>query len=152
MPNRHWHYRTHSTLCPLRFVSPPYYFAWIFCWGIFISNLCPPWPLWLRQTRGRLEFTVPPYIWSQAKYWLVIHRPSDWLRCSRLVSSWWWCENCIAFSDRSQSVPSLILFHDPLACRTEPLRASSQAARDGDGPLLFLSHAPQRGKGTYKRD
>ena len=57
----------------------------------------------LRRLRGRLELTVPPYIESRP----AIHRQSDWLRGGRLVASWWWCENCIAFSDRTHAAPSL---------------------------------------------
>ena len=94
---------------PPSFISPPLLFAWICCWGIFISNLRPPRPLQLWRMRGRLELTVPPYIWSLATYWPAIHRPSDWLRGGRLVASWWLCENCIAFSDCTHCVPSLII-------------------------------------------
>ena len=97
-------------ITPPSFISPSLLLAWICCWGIlFISNLHPSRPLWLRWTTGRLDLTVPPYIWSLATYWPAIHQPSDWLHGGRLVSSWWWCENCIAFSDRSHSAPSLII-------------------------------------------
>ena len=83
-----------------------------------------------RQMRG--STTVPPYIWSLATCWPVIHRPSDLLCGGRLVPSWWWCdENCIAFSDRTHSAPSLIISWS-FARRTEPLGPSSQAAWDGD--------------------
>ena len=75
--------------------------------------------------RGRLEITIPP--WLESSYLLASNtpRPNDWLCSGRLVASWWWCENCIVFSDHTHSAP--------LPCRTEPLRASSQATRDGDG-------------------
>ena len=98
---------------PPSIISPTFQFAKVCCGGIFISSLCPPWPymenltihnkngrtLWLRRTRGRLELTVP----GLATYWQVIHRPSVCLRGGRLIASWWWCENCIAFSDRTHS-------------------------------------------------
>ena len=127
---------------PPLFISPPFHFARICCGGIFISNLHPPLAihgefskngrtLELRQTRGRLELTVPPYIES-SYLWPAIHRPSGWIRGSRLVASWWWCENCIVFSD-AHTLHLHWWFHDSLPCRTEPLRALLQAAWDSDG-------------------
>ena len=95
-------------IMPPLFISP--YYLHEFDAEVYLpSNLRPPRPLRLQRTIGRLELTVPPYIWSLATYWPVIRRPSDWLRCSRLVANWWWCENCITFSDRSHSAPSLII-------------------------------------------
>ena len=60
----------------------------------------------LQRTRGRLEHIAPPYIESSYLYWPAIHRPSDWLHSGRLIASWWWCENCIVFSDCTHSVPN----------------------------------------------
>ena len=140
-------------ITPPPFISPPLLFPWICCWGIFISNLCPPWPLRLQRTRGRLELTVPLYIWSLATYRPAIHWPSDWLHCGRLVSSWWWCENCIAFSDRSRhSVPSLII---SWSFALQNWAATSFIASHTRRwwtilPLLFPSCTPWRGKGAYK--
>ena len=132
---------------------PPLLFVWICCWGMFISNLCPPRPLRLRQMTGRLELTITPYIWSLATYWPAIHQPSDWLRGGKLVSSWSWCENCIAFSDRSHSAPSIILLSFALQnWATTSFIASHTRRWQTILPLLFPSRAPQWGKRVYKRD
>ena len=80
--------------------------------------------LWLQQTRGRLVLTIPPYM--ESSYLLASDTLTKWLATPQQVRSysWWWCKNCIVFSDRTQSAPLLI--HDPSP------RASSQAVRDGD--------------------
>ena len=138
-------------------IKAPFYLQKNCCGGIFNA----PWPymenlmlhnknrrtLWLRWMRGRLELTVPPYL---ATYWPVIHWESDWLCGGRFIASWWcWCKNCIMFSDPTHSAPSWI--HDPLPCRTESLRASSQAAPDGDRQIwyCFPLHAPQQNNFHY---
>ena len=59
------------------------------------------------------------------------------------------------FSDRTHSAPSLT--HDPLPCRTEPLQASSQAARDGDRQFCHccfprVLHSKERGRVTKYLD
>ena len=51
-----------------------------------ISNLRPDQPLRLRQMTGRLELTIPPYIWSLATYQPAIHWP-----CKRLAMWWQAC-------------------------------------------------------------
>ena len=69
-------------ITPPSFISPPFRFARIRCEGIFISNLSPPPPpppdhgrtLQLRQTRGRLELSVPPYI--ERSYLLASDTPT----------------------------------------------------------------------------
>ena len=101
---------------------------------VFISNLCPPRPnfnkkerriLQLRQTQ-RLELIVRPYL--ESSYLLASDTPAWRQAHSQLVV----VQNCMAqFSDRTHSVSSLI--NDPLPCRTEPLWASLQATREGDG-------------------
>ena len=112
-------------------------------WKYIYLQFMPPWPhmeyliihnkngriLRLRWMRGRLGLTVTPYI--ESSYLLASDTPTIAWCLGRLIASWWLCENCIAFSDHTHSAPSFI--HDPLPCRTEPLWASSQAARDGDG-------------------
>ena len=118
-PNYIYHTENVTTVCirilyslditPPLFISLPLLFAWICCWGIFISSLRLPQPLRLWRTRGRLELTVPPYVRSLATCWPPIHWPSDSPHGGRLVSSWWWCKNFIVFSDRSHSVPSLTI-------------------------------------------
>ena len=102
----------------------------------------------------KVELTVPHYIWSLATYWPAIHRPSDWLHGGRLIASWWWCKNCIVFSDRSHSVPTLIISWSiaPQNWATTSFFASRMRLWQTILPLLFPSCAPQRGKGAYKWD
>ena len=94
------------------------------------------------------------YMKSIATEWPAIHRPSDWLRDGRLVSSWWWCENCIVFSDCSHSAPSLVISWS--FALQNWATTSSIASHTGQWqtvlPLLFPSCAPQRGKEAYKQD
>ena len=61
------------------------------------------------ERKVRTHRTTYMYIWNLTTNWPAKHRPSDWLRGSRLVASWWWCENCIVFSGHSHSSPSLII-------------------------------------------
>ena len=142
------------------FISPPLLFAWICCWGIFISNLHPPSAihgkfnknrrtLQLRRMRRRLELT--PY---HPTYWSAIHRPSDWLHSSGLVASWWWCKNCITFSDHTHSAPSLIISWSFALQNWATTSFITSHTRQWQTilPLLFSSPTPQRGKGAYKWD
>ena len=117
LPILQWHVPYSLDITPPSFISPSllHVFACSFISPSLLHVRCicmnlqlrynylqftpPPWPLWLWRTREWLELTVPPYIWSLATYmyWPAIYRPSDWLRGGRLISSWWWCENCITF-------------------------------------------------------
>ena len=75
-------------ITPPSFISSPSHFAQIRCEGIFISNLSPPPNHWrtllLRQTRGRLELTVPPYI--ECSYLLASDTPTRRLAMWQQVS------------------------------------------------------------------
>ena len=85
-------------------------------------------------------------------YWPAIHWPSDWLRGSRLIASWWWCENCIVFSDRTHSAPSLIISWCFALQNWATRSYIASCARQWRTilSLLFPSRAPQWGKKVYK--
>ena len=100
----------------------------------------------LRWMRGRLELTVPPCI--ESSYLLASDIPTKWL-ATRQQS-----RGCAKTASRFLTAHTLRLhwkFHDPFPCRTEPLWASSQAARDGDRHFYLCCfprtlHSEERGR------
>ena len=104
---------------------------------ILLCFLCIPYSLDITPPL----FISPPFRFARSRCeGIYIHRPSDWLRDSRLVARWWWCENCVAFLTTHCAFIDDFMFH----CAAElmkPLQALSQAARAGDGqfcPCCFL--------------
>ena len=93
----------------------------------------------LQQTREGLELTVPPCIESS----YLLARPRDWLRNGRLVASWWWCENYIAFSDHTHSAPFII--HCPAElnqCRLH--HKQHETVTDNSAIAVSLAHSTAR--------
>ena len=49
-------------------------------------------------------------LYMKSIYLIASDTPTKWLASGgRLIASWWWCKNCIVFSDHSHSAPSLII-------------------------------------------
>ena len=119
---------------------------------IFISNLHPPLAsATLANDRKVRTHRNTLYMKSSYLYRPAIHRPSDWLRGGRLVSSCWWCQNCIAFSDRSHSVSSLII---SWSFALQNWATTLQATRDGDGQFCHycfprMLRSEERGHTNY---
>ena len=104
--------------------------------------------LLLRRTRGRLELTVPPY--EESSYLLASDTSTKQLAtrrqaCSQLVV----VQKCITFSDCTYILCALIDsgYFAVQNQATTGFIASSTRRWQTFLPLLFLSHAPRRGKG-----
>ena len=155
-------YRTHSTLCPLRLKAPLTICINLLSRYIYLQFMPPlaihgkfnknERTLWLRWTRGRLELTVPPYI--ESSYLLASNTPTKRLAMWQQARSWWWYKYCIAFSDRTHSVPSLMISWSFALQNWATMSFIASCTRQWRTvlPLLFPLCSPQWGKGAHKWD